>query len=241
MIHKIQKIIFGILGLRFIDPIEVFYLKEPNTFYPIISKSGCSSIKLAIIRKYNTEFTSSFPEIHQINPAKVTNNMVARFLFYNSKSYLNFSKGKNICLIIRDPYARSYSCYLDIFKGKNIMYNISMNLKKTDNFTFNNFISIISFIPDYLSDRHFRSQSFYFSKKIQKNINKSKILLLEHLTITDTKFIDSDIKLNSNSSVLSNKELNNLKRLSKFNIRYKSDILLYEKIKGEMSNNKPIL
>lgn len=229
-----SKALLGLFRFRLIEPIEVFYLKDTDTFYPIISKSGCSSIKVTLIRQYNKKFVSNFPEIHQIDPTKVTNNKVERFVFYNSKSYLNFSKGKNICLILRDPYARFYSCYQDIIKEKNIMHNLSVGLHKIKNFSYDNFLSIIFFIPDYLSDRHFRSQSFYFSKKVQKAVQKSTIMILEDYLYKNTSSDDIPVKINANNWVIPHKILLKLKNSGKFQKRYQSDILLFNKEKSKV-------
>lgn len=233
IVSILNKIVLGIFGIRLIDPIVIFYLKENNTFYPIISKSGCSSIKLDLIRMYNKEFSSGFPKIHQVDPSKITNKMVEQYKFNNLRSYLNFSKGKNICLIIRNPYERFYSCYLDIIKEKNIMYNQSFGLHKIFDFSFDKFLSIIYLTPDYLSDRHFRSQSFYFSQKVQKVINKSEVLLLEDFMNNKTNSLAPIIKLNSNKQVIPKKVLHKLKKQNTFKKRYKSDILLFEQVKNQ--------
>ncbi len=78
---KLNRFIKGMIGTRLIDPMEVYYVIDDNIFYPIISKSGCSSIKQDLIRRYNPNFNSKFPEIHQVDPAIETNGKVIRKYF----------------------------------------------------------------------------------------------------------------------------------------------------------------
>lgn len=235
MIRFIFCIIKGLFGSWIIDPIEVFYLVEENTFYPIISKSGCSSVKLALIKKYNNNFTCSFPEIHTINPAKLTSNKVERIYFPSFNQYLQFAKGKNICLIIKNPYKRCYSCYLGIIKKKNEMYDYNTRMriliKITPTISFEKFFSLACSLPDFLSDRHFRSQSFFFSKKIQKVVNKSKIFTIEHFFSKNNELGNPYIKLNSNDTIITREKLLQLKRSQKFKRKYRADINLFEQFR----------
>ena len=221
------KFIKVLLGLRLIDTIELYYVVDKNLFYPIVSKSGCSTIKQDLIRLYNPEFISKFPEIHQINPSTETNGKVIRKHFYSIKKYKAFCNGKNMCLVIRNPYERAYSCFLDIIKGKNIMYEDPSGL--TDFFGYKNDISFNKFIKkivktsDRLSDRHFRSQSFYLNAIAKKNDSEIKIVLLENYNKSEIKIS----KLNSNNKKLPLELLEDLKNNKQFNRRFKQDIKLY--------------
>lgn len=223
----LPKFIKGILGSRLIDPIEVYYLKDENVFYPIISKSGCSTVKLTLIQKYNQSFYSKFPEIHEIDPKTVTDGKLERVYFKNLKKYLDFCSGKKICMVIRNPYDRIYSCFLDIKKEKNIMYYDPNRLHNLFNInkdvSFKKFLSKVNLIPDYLSDRHFRSQTFYFNEKVENKISDKEIVLLENFNVTGKP---SNI-LNANNKGIPSDVLEYLKSSKKFSVRFKDDLQLY--------------
>jgi hypothetical protein len=223
----ISKFIKGFLGTRLIDPIEVYYIIDENTFYPIISKSGCSTIKLDIIRKYNPSFNSKFPEIHQVDPALETNAKVERKRFYSFRKYRNFSKGKKAYLVIRNPYERIYSCFLDVEKEKNIMYEDPSGLTNLFNIksgiTFENFIKKVIKLPDYLSDRHFRSQSFYLHKGVEDALENVEIILLKNYS----KKEEEGVKLNTNNKKIPQEILQALKENKSFIKRFYKDIELY--------------
>ena len=233
--NKYFKLLQFYLGFKLIDPIEVFYLPEEKTFYPIVSKSGCSSVKQILIKKYNPNFSSSFEEIHFLSPEDLTNNRVKRVFFYTKKKYLEFSKGKKICMVIRDPYKRFYSCYLDIIKEKNIMYEwpsgLHEHFKFTKNINFDNFLSLVCNTNDNLSDRHFRSQSFYFSNKVKSNVSNFQISILEDFMLKMNEYDSEPTKLNSNNKSIPNDKLEFLQRHSGYNKRFSEDINLYNSIK----------
>ncbi len=225
---SVLKFIKTLIGLRLIDPIEVYYLKEKNLFYPIVSKSGCSTIKQDIIRIYKPSFCSKFPEIHQVNPSLETNGKVIRKYFYSKKKYNSFCKGKNMCLVIRNPFERVYSCFLDISKNKNTMYEDPSGLTNffgyNQSITFNKFISKVVITPDRLSDRHFRSQSFYINIPKKNDYSKINIVLLE----TYSKSAVGSSKLNTNNNIIPLELIEALKNNKRFLKRFKTDLKLYE-------------
>ena len=228
---SLGKFIKSYLGLRFIDALEVYYLKEENLFYPIISKSACSTIKQDIIRKYNPEFSSKFPEIHQIDPSDETDGNVLRLHFYTFKDYKTFCKGKKACLVIRNPYERMYSCYLDIQKRKNIMYEDPSGLTNhfgiTSEISLSDFISKIKKLPDHLSDRHFRSQSVFLQHGVMDVLKSVQIVALENYKGTGNK----SEKLNTNSKKITPELVQELIQDKAFQIRFSEDIRLYNEHK----------
>src|SRR5690554_6340609 len=125
---SILKGIAGLFGFSLLDPIEVFFIPETNTFYPSISKSGCSSIKLMLIRRYKPDFKSEFPDIHGVDPAKITENKIQRLYFKTQSAYTKWTHGKHMVFVIREPVSRFYSCYFDVKTGKNKMYRHPSNL-----------------------------------------------------------------------------------------------------------------
>lgn len=223
----IYKFLKGMIGARLIDPMEVYYLKDDNVFYPIISKSGCSTIKLDLIRRYNPNFNSKFPEIHQVNPENETNGKIIRKYFYSFKKYRKFSNNKKACLIIRNPYERIYSCFLDVEKGKNIMYSDPSGLTNffgiKREISFGKFLDKVIKLPDHLSDRHFRSQSFCLQKGVEENLNGIEIILLENYNKND----DEGVKLNTNNKTIPQEILQALHENKSFKKRFIKDIQLY--------------
>lgn len=223
----IYKFLKGMIGARLIDPMEVYYLKDDNVFYPIISKSGCSTIKLDLIRRYNPNFNSKFPEIHQVNPENETNGKIIRKYFYSFKKYRKFSNNKKACLVIRNPYERIYSCFLDVEKGKNIMYSDPSGLTNffgiKREISFGKFLDKVIKLPDHLSDRHFRSQSFCLQKGVEENLNGIEIILLENYNKND----DEGVKLNTNNKTIPQEILQALHENKSFKKRFIKDIQLY--------------
>jgi len=227
----LYKFLKGMIGARLIDPIEVYYIKDENVFYPIISKSGCSTIKLDLIRRYNPTFNSKFPEIHQVNPEDETNGKIIRKYFYSFKKYRKFSNNKKACLVIRNPYERIYSCFLDVEKGKNIMFEDPSGLTNffgiKSGITFDNFLNKVIKLPDHLSDRHFRSQSFCLQRGIQEVLSNVEIILLENYNKKD----EEGVKLNTNNKKIPQEVLLALQDNKSFKKRFSRDLQLYTKAK----------
>lgn len=227
-------------GIRLIDPIEVYYLSSENTFYPIISKSGCTSIKVLLIKRYKPEYESTFPKIHHVNPARLTENNVQRLYFKTRKAYEKWSQGKKMVFVMRDPFSRIYSCYLDVSSGKNTMYKFPSGLdwmyKYRTDLSFNDFLKKVYATPDEFSDRHFRSQSFYLSDSV-----KSGLLSLDAFTLgeymgkasaNNVPEENQSVKLNTNKSSISDELRAKLIQNQEFNRRFKADINLFEEIRN---------
>ena len=182
-IKTLAKASLGITGIRLLDPVEIFYIKESNLIIPIISKSACTTIKEGIIERYKPGFESKFPEIHKINPSKVTEGKVDRMFFYRFSHFEAFAKNKKVLLILREPASRFISCYKDVTSGNNIMYEYPSGLYKwikyEKNISFSEFSKRVYRTPDYLSDRHFRSQSFGLSKKLIDSLEEFDVSSVE--------------------------------------------------------------
>src|SRR5690554_2395362 len=235
---SIVKGLAGIAGISLIDPIEVFFVPETNTFYPIISKSGCSSIKLMLIRNYKPDYVNVFPGIHAVNPAKITDNQVKRMFFKTSAAYEKWTRAKNMVFVMRDPVSRFYSCYYDVKTGKNIMYEHPSNLdwlmagKFRRNMPFEDFTKNVISIPDRLSDRHFRSQSFYLSEKVKRNLASLQYYTLKEfmLKYNATNEKSEPVRLNTNNTTISSDLKAMLIDNPKFQKRFKPDFVLFKKI-----------
>ena len=236
---SILKGLAGLTGISLIDPIEVFFIPETNTFYPIISKSGCSSIKLMLIRRYKPDYENVFPGIHAIDPALLTGNKVLRLYFKTSSAYAKWTHGKHMVFVMREPISRFYSCYFDVKTGKNIMYEHPSNLdwwmasKFSENMSFEDFTKNVISIPDHLSDRHFRSQCFYLSQNVKNNLASLEAYTLKaYMTQNGDKKGDaSAVTLNTNNTSIPLELKTELISNSTFQKRFKQDFVFFETIK----------
>ncbi len=225
----------AVFGIRLIDPIEVFYLPSEKTFYPIISKSACSSIKVMLIQKFVPDFKSSFPEIHHIDPCSITDNQAQRIFFYQMRNYEKWTKGKKMVLVIREPASRFYSCYIDVKKGKNRMYQYPSQLDWFYEFkpglSISAFLKSVYKINDSFADRHFRSQTFCLNTRVRKAISELEVYALDDFMHT-MKIIKSDegirpTRLNTNNESIPQNLLSELELDLRFMKRFEEDIRLY--------------
>jgi len=230
------KGVAGATKIALLDPIEVYYLPREQTFYPIISKSGCSSIKLMLIRRFKPDYDNVFPGIHDINPAKITNNNLQRLFFKTVGGYTKWTRGKNMVFVMREPISRFYSCYLDVLADKNIMYKYPSGLdwafKFHNGMSFDDFSKYVLSIPDYLSDRHFRSQCFYLSPEVKENLsNLEAITLKEYMQKNNKEETEQkSVKLNTNNKSIPDELRAKLAENQSFQNRFKADLLFYKSI-----------
>lgn len=244
-LKSIVKLSMGYPGIRLIDPIEIYHIPSENTFYPIISKSGCTSIKVMLIRKFKANYENTFPAIHQVNPAKETNNEVQRLYFNSKRSYRKWTRGKNMVFVMRDPLSRIYSCYIDVVTGKNTMYKFPSGLDWFFDFkkdlTFDVFLEKVCGIPDRFSDRHFRSQSFYLSDSVRSGLESLEVHTLKDFMKTYSSDTPSNkekpVKLNTNNSTLSIEMRSRLLENQEFRRRFKTDLSLFNATQKDSSEN----
>ena len=237
---SILKGLAGLTGISLIDPIQVFYIPATNTFYPIISKSGCSSIKLMLIRRYKPDYENVFPGIHAIDPAMITEKKLQRLYFKTTSAYAKWTIGKNMVFVMREPVSRFYSCYFDVKTVKNTMYEHPSNLdwmmasKFSLGLSFTDFTKSVISIPDYLSDRHFRSQCFYLSEKVKNNLASLEAYSLKaYMTqITEEKGEGNVARLNTNNTSISVELKNELIANPAFQKRFKQDFVFFETIQA---------
>ncbi len=240
---RVKSLIKGLLGLfrlRLIDPYEVFFDVPSHTFYPIVSKSGCTSLKKFLIEKYHPNSGLGFPEIHQIDPSGLTNGNLERHIFYTKSAYLRFSSHKQMNLTIRNPAMRFFSCYTDLKKEKNTLYEHPSGLdwlvKTNRNDTIETFLKRVCATPDYLADRHFRSQTFYFPKNFERHLKGFKIEILKDSDSpwrTNNHILHGDIKLNTNPEKATETDIDYIRNNKGFQKRYKRDIELFNSISSK--------
>lgn len=235
-LKSLLKAIAGFLRIRLIDPIEVFYLPGENTFYPIISKSACSSIKLMLIKQFRSDFESDFPEIHHIDPAQITDNQLQRIYFYKISAYEKWASGKNMVFIMREPISRFYACYRDVKSGKNTMYYQPAGLEWLIEFrpglSLDTFLKKVASHRDAFSDRHFRSQSFYLSNPIRQTAGSINLYSLSgFMTMLKTDSQKPKVeRLNTTATSISTELKTKIGKNPLFKKRFNSDILLYSEI-----------
>ncbi|MCA1761444.1 MAG: sulfotransferase family 2 domain-containing protein [Cryomorphaceae bacterium] len=232
-----MKGFLGLFKLRLIDPYEVFYDVPSNTFYPIVSKAGCTSVKKFLIEKYHPNFQIGFPEIHKVDPAELTDGKLERQMFFRKSAYIAFARGKQMKLIIRNPLHRFFSCYIDVRKGKNTLYEHPSGLdwlvKSDPNLTLQKFLDRVCATPDHLADRHFRSQSFFFPQAIKRGLHSFEISDIENTRLnneSDESQVGEVEKHNENKEKPSEQQVEFLKHHRGFQKRYKRDIELFKSI-----------
>ena len=134
------------------DPATYLVFDDRASAYLVMSKVACTSIRLAIGKAY---------AIH-----------VHRPMLIHDASLWNIQKGQlkgsaaahHSFTFVRNPFERLVSCYRDrvLYDGptetlrrpyfSNYAYRIPANI------TFAEFVRIVARIPDWLADRHFKSQ-----------------------------------------------------------------------------------
>ena len=233
ILRLIKASVLSLLGIKLIDPIEVFYLREENSFYPIVSKSGCSSVKLALIRRYQPDFTAQFPGIHHTDPAPLSDGKIQRLFFSTGSAYRSFARGKRMVLIIRNPYERIHSCFKGIDAGKNIMYKYPSGMDRifriSQGISWEQFKKKIRRIPALLADRHFRAQAFYLRFGVEQSVAAVELHDIKFY-FQQTQNDDQPIQLNRSESRDSDALLEDLKQASWFRKKYKMDLELYDAI-----------
>lgn len=220
-------------GNRLVDPIEIFYEPLEGNVFPIISKSGNSSVKLKLIRKYNENFNSKFPEIHEVDPYDVTKFQLKRLFFYSLRDYSSFCEGKNVVIVVRNPYKRFYSLFLSIKSSRNHLYRYPAGMERFFNFnasmSFDNFTRKIVRIPDAIADRHFRSQSFYLCEDIKLKAHSFEVVEMKSFLGNENDFNgqSESIHLNRSKQELPVGIYDRLRSNPDFLRRYKADFELY--------------
>ena len=233
LIAKLKNIAVSLFGGKLIDPIEVYYDVRENYVYPILSKSGNSSLKLTLIKKYNLDFEAKFPDIHLLEPSEYTSGNVERIFFWKPLEYVAFCKGKNIRVVIRNPYERYYSFYLGVKSERNRIYRYPSETHRifgiTKNTSFQKLLLLVCFIPDSFADRHFRSQSYYLRYGVKSAVREIEVHdLVSYLRKeNDDEEKERSSHLNKSNRGIPENILNELIRSKKFQNRYSEDLDLY--------------
>jgi hypothetical protein len=140
---------------------------------------------------------------------------------------------------LRDPYKRIYSGYLDVSEGKNIPYRDPSGLDRVmgfkPNLSFSEFLEKVLAIPDYLADRHFRPQAFYYPTEILNAVNDSRILTISEFMDRKARGQNSDPsgKLNINKQNIPPELRESLENNERFNRKFKRDLALFNQASAQ--------
>lgn len=158
MISTIFNLIRAFKNQRntFLNPHEQVnvYIPQLDVIYISISKTGISSMRSLFLKKTGTQFQENdYKSIH-----RATHNV---FEYITKQEIIAHSECFKFAFV-RNPFDRLVSCYKNklikedyapIQKGYGSLFYGGM--------PFNEFAKNICKVPDYLSDRHFRSQTSY--------------------------------------------------------------------------------
>jgi len=140
----------SIIIYRNLDSSDFFILDEEELVFASVAKSACSSIKNSMVGEHPKDRSIHYHTRH------LSHKKIPR----SKKSYHSFT-------YVRNPYERLISCYKDKFvkQRENFMYkNYLFGYLDRDD-SFEEFVRKISKLPDFLCDRHFKTQySIIYSK-----------------------------------------------------------------------------
>ena len=233
---KLKAIAASQIGGPLIDPIEVFYELATDRVYPIISKSGNSSLKRLLINKYNPTYTAGFPEIHLDDPSPLTNGQIERRYFSTQKDYYAFCANKTIYVVMRDPVARYYSFYLGVRSRRNLIYRYPSQTHRlfriTSNLNLPQLLRRTAFLPDRIADRHFRSQSFYVPQEVYETAAAVEVHDMPVYLRAAAGAVNREtmVKLNDSKLTDTETELSLIRNSTYFTRRYAEDLALYRTI-----------
>ena len=173
-------------------PNEFFIIDSHKVIYISIPKVACTSIKIALMGNGLSDSSShgAYMNVHA-----ATSRYMSRTIGRHQQGYFKFA-------FVRSPFDRLVSCYKDKIRTKlqhngryhfDTRYNTVLIYrlfggKFHNDMSFEEFVGLVTRIPDFLSDGHFKSQySMLYRKgsKIPDYIGKFENLAADWKHIAD--------------------------------------------------------
>jgi len=162
-----------------LDPIEYFVLPQRKLVYVVNSKAGCSSIKASLLASADEAVDcTTYQNIHN---AALAGGYTKFSLSSVEEAYFRFS-------MVRDPFSRIASLYVNKFEDQSKVSAAGYEYRRylggyiPREIDFDRFVSKVCDIPDNLSERHFKSQSYLLQ------VESSKIDYIGRLERVDTDY-----------------------------------------------------
>lgn len=209
-----------------LDPAEYFVCDDRKVIYLVNSKVACSSIKSAMMSfDGDSRLTENYKDIHDLSNVKGMSRQ--NMNIQNCQGYFIFT-------FVRDPFSRLVSLYKNKFSRREIYYNGF----HFDNYlggliepyyTFEQFVKLVSKIPDEMSDRHFKSQKFLIFKESPRidYVGKMENLKSDYANISK-KYSLGELPHLNKSIPVNISEYYDKKILDLVSSRYQSDIELFD-------------
>ena len=151
-----------IISHREYIPTEYFIFENKKLIYTSIPKVACTSIKIGLMAD---ELRGSNSHNEYMNVHSLTSKFMTYSLSSKYDDFYNFA-------FVRNPLDRLVSCYKDKIKNKeqhsgqfhfdtnynNKIINTLFRQKFSHDMDFDDFVRLVSRVPDYLADGHFKSQ-----------------------------------------------------------------------------------
>ncbi|MDP6661990.1 MAG: sulfotransferase family 2 domain-containing protein [Candidatus Thalassarchaeaceae archaeon] len=177
-----------------LDSSDFFILDDKGVIYASIAKSACSSIK--------TSMAGDFPRGRSIHyhTREFSHKRIAR----DKRGYFCFS-------FVRNPYKRLVSSYRNKFNKEDearfLYSNYLFGYLRNDD-SFEEFVRKVTRLPDFLCDRHFKTQhSIIFSRGAKMDhVGKVEDLPADYEEIRE-RYDFNDLKILNKSRGTSSDEL----------------------------------
>jgi hypothetical protein len=236
---QIIKTIFGrlrdIIKYGYYIPNQYYSYPDKKLIYIPIPKVACTSIKTTIMGN-----NTSKPDQDNYNTyMNIHSEATKEHEQLSLKGYEDYYK----IAFVRSPFDRLVSCYEDkLMKNEqhtgrhyftsrynNIFINIVFGRRFTQDMSFDEFVSLVSRIPDRLSDAHFKSQYAFLYKnntKVPDYIGKFENLTDDWKPIAE-KYGIAELPMMNKSKRQSWKEYyTSIETIEHVAKRYKNDIEL---------------
>ncbi len=152
---------------------EVWRIEDTNLAYIQIPKIATRSIR-ACLTEHLLNCEGLDIEKDHLSPVKMEEIERRYAKHMRHRDIMELKNRYCIFAFVRNPLERLFSCYknkvLDVRNtgGKNIFYNLGIEPWMS----FQQFVEIVSDIPDYQADRHFRSQHWFLNYRGQPLVDK---------------------------------------------------------------------